>query len=245
MRRAWLLVVLLLIAALAGAVEVLRIEEVRVSGISSLPAQAIVRASGLQVGDRILWERLTAAERRIEQIPAVAQATAERVLPGTVVLHVRERVPIARLDSAPQLVVDRSGYVFEAGEREVPAVLYGWKPPGNGAIRPGVVLDRTSRIVLDAFPAFPQILQDRARRLRVGRTFELTLAFGVEVRFGVLRDLETKAAVAEAVLRKESGKKLAYIDVRSPSFPVSRERSAATPSPSPGGTAVITPTPAV
>ncbi|MEX2392916.1 MAG: hypothetical protein WD826_00410, partial [Actinomycetota bacterium] len=65
-------------------------------------------------------------------------------------------------------------------------------------------------------------------------TFELTLVGGTEIRFGVLRDLEAKAAVAEAVIKREKkgGSTLAYVDVRSPTVPVAR--SVSTPAPSGG-----------
>lgn len=227
MRRLVLLVVVLA-GGLIAAVMLLRIDQVKVVGAGSVSARAIVEASGLRPGERILWERLTVAERRIEQIPAVANAVAERSLPSTVVLRVIEREPIARLDGARELVVDAEGTVFPAGERQVKPVLYGWKGKG----RPGSRLDRNTRKALAAFPRFPSLIVERARKLRTGTTFTITLLGGTEVRFGVLRDLEAKATVAKAILDAERGRKLSYVDVRSPTVPVSRERTAPTPTPS-------------
>jgi cell division septal protein FtsQ len=241
MRRSFVLLVLLLVGGLIAAVYLLRVDEVRVTGLRTLPARAIIDASELRPGDRILWERLTAAERRIEQMPAVDDAVAERVLPSTVVIHVRERVPIARLDGATQLAVDAEGVMFPVGQAEVKPVLFGWKgADGSTKARPGSRVDQSSAIVLDAWQRFPGFLQEWGRRLRVGKTFELTLLGGIEVRFGVLRDLESKAAVAEAVIEREKkkGEDLAYVDVRSPTVPVAR--SVATPppaSPPPAGSA--------
>ncbi len=246
MRRTLALTVIVLVGSLGAAVYLLRVEQVRVTGVATLSARSVVQASGLRPGDRILIERLTAAERRIERIPAVADAVAERSLPSTVVIHVRERVPLARLDRARDLVVDMEGYVFAAGDRPVQPVLYGWK----GRARPGARLDRSSRAVLDAYERFPPRLRDWGRRLRVGGDFTLTLQGGTQVRFGLLRDLDAKARVAEAILRAERGQRLAYIDVRSPTVPVSRRRDAPTPSPTgaPAATApsgpVSTPAPA-
>jgi cell division protein FtsQ len=255
-RRSFVLLTLLLVGGLVAAVYFLRVDEVRVTGLHTLPARSIIDASGLRPGDRILWERLTAAERRVEKIPAVADAVAERVLPSTVVIHVREREPLARLDGATQLAVDAEGTVFPVGQADVKPVLYGWKgSDGKRKPRPGSELDTASIVVLDAYSRFPEFLRTWGRRLRIGKTFELTLVGGTEIRFGVLRDLEAKAAVAEAVIKREKrdGETLAYVDVRSPTVPVARSVSTPAPSgspapgatPVPAGSARPAPTPAV
>jgi hypothetical protein len=133
--------------------------------------------------------------------------------------------------------------VFGVGQADVKAVLYGWKGRGKA----GSQLDANTRSALDAFTRFPAPLLERARKIRTGLTLTITLLGGTEVRFGVLRQLESKAQVAQAILERERGKRLAYVDVRSPTVPVSRERSAPTPSPgaSPaqGPTAASTPGP--
>lgn len=243
MRRFWLLFTLV-VAATGTAVWFLRIEEIRVDGAVSLSPKEIVEASGLEPGERILWERLSIAERRIEELPAVAEVVAERMLPSTVVLRVRERLPLARLDTADDLVVDADGVIFDAGEAQVRARLYGWK----GTAEPGERLDARSRTILEAFPRFPDVLVEFARRLYAGERFRLTLSDRTEIRFGVLRDLEAKAEVAAAVLaeerRRDPGAQLAYIDVRSPTVPVARPRATPTPVPSPTAAPAPAPAPA-
>lgn len=241
--RRFVLLTVLFVAGVTAAVWFLRIEEVKVVGARSLSARVVVDASGLEPGQRILWERLSLAERRVEAVPAVADAVAERSLPSTVVLHVIEREPIARLDGARHLAVDTEGVVFPAGERRVEAVLYGWK----GKPRPGSRVDAASKVALDAIGRLPSRIGDRTRKIRVGNTLTLVLLGNTEIRFGLMRDLDAKAKVAEAVLVAERGRKLAYIDVRSPSVPVSRERTAETPTPtfrSPAPGASPAPTPA-
>jgi cell division protein FtsQ len=229
MRRRGAVLFLLLITGLVVAVYALRIDQIRVAGVQSLSAHDIVKASGIEPGERILWVRLSAAERRIERIPAVADAVAERSLPDTVVIHVRERVPLARLDGARTLVTDDEGVVFAARDRIVEPVLYGWK----GAKREGTRLDARSRKVLAAYPRFPSFLRQRARKIIVAPSIVLTLRGGTQVRFGSTNDLEAKAQTAVAVLRAEHGHKIEYVDVRSPSVPVAKERVPPTPSPTP------------
>ena len=227
-RRAWFMAGLALFGSLVAAVYLLRVESVRVRGASALSAREIIETSGLAPGQRILWLRLTAAERRVERMPAIADVVATRSLPSTVVLTVTERRPLARLDRAPHLVVDAEGLVFPAGQAGVPVVLYGWK----GAARSGAKLDARSRAVLGEIPQFPAPLREQSRKIEIGEHLVITLGGGTEIRFGRPVDLLAKAAAAAAVLRA-AGEPVAYVDVRSPRVPVTRPRGALTPSPSP------------
>ena len=237
--RRFLILPLLLVTGVTIAVYVMRVDQVRVTGIRSLSARDIVRASGVRTGERILWLRLTEAERRIERIPAVASAVAERSLPGTVVIRVRERVPLARLDGARELVVDTHGVVFAGRGEPVAPVLYGWKGPkragewkGSAPIAEGARVDVRSRRVLDAIPRFPSALRESARKIVVEPSVVLTLRGGTQIRFGSINDLEAKAQVAQAILASERGQPVEYVDVRSPSVPVAKRRAPPTPSPS-------------
>jgi cell division protein FtsQ len=243
--RRFLILPLLLVTGVAIAVYVLRVEQVRVTGLRSLSARDIVRASGVRTGERILWLRLTEAERRIEKIPAVANAVAERSLPGTVVIRVREREPLARLDGARELVVDSHGVVFRGRGEPVAPVLYGWKPARRSREAPeaptvvaeGARVDERSHRVLDAIPRFPSAMRVEVRKIVVSPSVVLTLRGGTQIRFGSINDLEAKAQVAQAILAREKGRPVEYVDVRSPTVPVSKRRE---PSPSPSPTQGVT-----
>jgi cell division protein FtsQ len=235
--RRYLILPLLLVTAVTIAVYVMKVEQVRVTGIDSLSARDVARASGVRTGERILWLRLTEAERRIERIPAVENAVAERSLPGTVVIRVRERDPIARLDSARELVVDSHGVVFRAHGEPVAPVLYGWKPTRRTAkIDEGIRVDARSHRVLDAISRFPAALQANARKIVVAPSVVLTLRGGTQIRFGSVNDLEAKAQVAQAILRAEKGHPVEYVDVRSPTVPVAKRRASPSPTPAAGAT---------
>jgi cell division protein FtsQ len=227
-RRFVVALLFLLVAGVSLAVYALRVDRIVVRGIRALPAHTIVDASGLEPGQRILWVRMSAAERRIEKIPGVADAVAERMLPGTVVIHITERVPLARLDGAPQLFVDADGVMFPATDERVNLVLHAWK----GRARPGMRVDARSRDFLAALPTFPEILRTAGRRVTMKPSLVLTVVGGIEIRFGPPIDLDSKARVAAAVLASERGRRLEYIDVRSTRVPVSREKGVPTPGPS-------------
>jgi cell division protein FtsQ len=240
-RRLWFFLFVLVIGALVYAVYTLKISEVRVVGLRSLPAKTVIDASGLRPGDRILWVRLTSAERAVERIPAVETAVAERSLPGTIVIRITERTPVARLDSAPQLAVDARGVTFDVGSVDVKPVLHGWR----GKAKAGVTLDVRTREVLAAFPEFPDLFHVWTRQITVRPSVVFTLLGGTEVRFGALADLPLKARAAEAVMHSQTGTKLVYVDVSSPSAPASRDTTPITPAPTASPLPGASPTPSL
>lgn len=230
LRRRFVIAMLITVFAIGGyGAYNLRVAEIRVTGLKTLDPRRVIETSGLDGGERLLWIRLSAVARRVERIPAVERVTAERSFPETVVLRVRERTPLARLGDPSDLSVDRAGRIFASPFSDVLPSLEGWR----GAPRPGRSVDRRSVAVLEAFADFPQVLRRRITRVVVGPPLTMVLDDGTEIRFGYHIDLVHKAAVAQAVLAAEAGEELAYIDVRSPEVPVSRERDPPTPVPTP------------
>jgi cell division protein FtsQ len=219
-----LLISLALLGGVGVVVYALEIEEVRVSGLQTLSPRAVAEASGLRPGDRILWIRLNAAERRVEELPAVAQAVAQRSLPSTVVIRVEERRPLARLDGREGVATDATGTLFESADPGPLPVVAGWDGPGD----PGQVLGPSLRHVLEAFTEFADSIRQATVRIEMEGGLTLWLADGTEVRFGPPDDLAAKAGAAQAVLEVNQPGELAYVDVRSPSVPVSAPREAVT-----------------
>lgn len=228
----------LIVATVALGVYALKIDQVRVTGLQTLSAQSVVKQSGLRPGERILWVRLSSATRLVEQLPSVADAVVERKLPSTVVIRVRERLPLVRLDSAPEFVSDHTGRLFAADTAVVPT-LSGWKTKAKA----GAELDSITRYVLRAFDRFPREFAKRVQQIKVGPPLVMVLDNGTEVRFGRLEELDDKAAAAHAVLREEGYKPLAYVDVRSATVPVVRDKAPATPDPNASPGASPTPLP--
>lgn len=228
-RRLVVVLVAMLVGGVAYAVYALEIGEIRVTGLRTLDPKHVIDRSGLRGGERLLLVRLSAVARRIEQIPAVASARAERSFPQTVVIHVSERMPVARLPGPDLLVVDADGKVFSSPDATMLPLAEGIAAEA----REGARIDEDSRTVVAAFAAFPEPLRVRTARLGIGPPLTLGLNDGTEIRFGDHSDLGRKAKVATAILDAERGNELAYVDVRSPSVPVSRRRDPPTPAPTP------------
>lgn len=233
------LVVALLLTFIGGvsySVYTLRVDEIRVTGARTIDPRQVVEASGLKGGERILWIRLSAVARRVERLPAVASATAERSLPQTVVLRVEERSAIARL-GPPGLAIDGEGQVFNSSRADRLPLVEGWV----GRATPGATLDRATVEVIGSFERFPAELRRRTSRIVVGPPLSLFLTDGTEIRFGAHDLLGDKAAAAVAVLAAETGKELLYVDVRAPRAPVTAQRPPPTPVPTAEPTAPASP----
>lgn len=202
----------------------LHVRSFKVLGAERTEQTAVIDALGL-AGQRrnlllISTGELTA---RIEELPWVARATVERVLPGTVKVRVAEREPafILAIDSA-RWTIDSDGTVLTVGkaERKLP-VLTGVEV---GHVEPGDVLKTPEATdALEAYSALP-----RAMRKRVVSIFAPTselisfrMTEGPEIRYGAARQMSAKATVLKALLKrlKKEGRTPSYVDVRVPTSP--------------------------
>lgn len=242
-RRVVLALIVSVVAVVGYAVYTLKVDEIRVTGLRTLDAAAVVKAAELRGGERILWIRLSSIERRVESIPAVASATADRSFPGAIVIRVTERSPVARLAGTRPLAVDEHGRMFASPLAGVVPELEGWR----GSADPGASVDDATTRVVGAFVRFPPVLREQTVRITIGPPLVLVLRSGTQVRFGTHDDLAHKAAVAVAVLAAEHGRELDYVDVRAPNVPAAKEKDPPTPAPTPVRTAApaaTTPRPA-
>jgi len=73
----------------------LRVNTIRLDGASSASQGEILKAIGVKPGSPILGLDLAAIRARVEQVGWVANASVERLFPGTLVVSVRERPLLA------------------------------------------------------------------------------------------------------------------------------------------------------
>lgn len=193
-------------------------EQVLVRGAVHLPARQVRRISGLTIGTNVLHADLRTATSRLEENGWIAEASARRELPSTIVIEVRERVPVGRM-------------TFEAARGVV---------MDDGTVIPGVTLPRLPRIwVSSASLSDPSVsdaaaalgaLSDRihaqvtAAAVRTDGSLVLQLDRGVAVTFGPAEELEQKALALAELLRwaDENAVPLAAVDVTVPQAPTAR-----------------------
>lgn len=94
------------------SIPVFRVRRVEVAGSRYLAADAVARALDLRPGASI-FDPLPPLERRVFAVPGVARVDVARRIPGTLVITIEERQPVALVQRSGRLVpVDRRGRIL-------------------------------------------------------------------------------------------------------------------------------------
>ena len=223
------------IAAAAGLVVVLTagawgltrsplldVDEVRAVGAVQTPLADIIERGGLDYGTPMGDIDPTASAAAIRKLPWVATARVERRWPGSVVVTVTERGPVAgvsRGDGTWALVDAKSRVlmVIEGPPPGLPHIHDAGDVPGPGALLPDELADAVA-----AAAALPESLRRVVGgvNLRPGGV-ELALTAGGVVRLGDPgRQLTEKLRAAATVLNRVGPEGIGVLDVTVPRAPV-------------------------
>jgi cell division protein FtsQ len=192
----------------------LAVDEVTVTGTSRLSVGEVAAAADVRVGVPLARLDLSAVEDRVAALAPVAQVSAVRSWPGTVLLEVTERAPAAaHVGRDGVRLVDATGVPF-ATVPDVPAGMLRLEvdrpAPGDPATAAGL------EVAADLPPDL------RARVAGVGAasasTVTLSLVDGRTVVWGSPGDTATKAAAVLAMLPMEGR----TFDVSAPGVAVRR-----------------------
>ena len=185
-------------------------------------------ASGLRRGEPMLDIDEAAADRAVEALPWVKEATLRRQWPGQVRIRLIEREPVAVTEAEPGAValIDGTGRVLEWAAAPPPGlpVLAGLPPAGP----PGTTLGVDGVATLRVAVALPAELRTRTAGLAPapgsGGEVELRLNPEGMVRLGPPENLDAKFTAIRAVLAQVDLANLAVLDVRRPENPVLTRR---------------------
>lgn len=202
----------------------LHVRAFRVVGAEQTSETEVVEALGL-VGARenLLLISTGPLEARVEQLPWVARARVERILPGTVKVRIDERAPAFILTiGADKWTIDPEGNVLAEGPAESDLPVLKGVEVGN--VEPGVTLQTPEAgDALAAYEALPRGVRKRVLGI-FAPTQELIsfkLQGGPEVRYGAARQMKAKGTVLKALLKrlKKERQTPSYVDVRVPTSP--------------------------
>ena len=215
----YLLATTVTIALLAGGIwavyysDTLAIEGVEVRGLASLTEDDVVAVADVPEGTPLATVDLTAIDRRVSALAAVASVRVTRQWPHDVLIEVTERTPVAVVDRGDGLrAVDVEGAVFSTYQRA---------PSDLPRITTAAVTDlealREAATVAGALPDDVRVLVDH---IEVESIDEITLVLrdGRRVRWGSADQSDQKAEVLAALLPR----KAEIINVSVPGQPTTR-----------------------
>lgn len=228
-RLLWLAVPVVLVAVLAAVAQtpLLDVDRVTVEGAGQTPRRAIIEASQISHGDSMAGLDEAAAERRVAELPWVADANAVREWPGTVRITVSERTPVAVVAAGQGgwATVDATGRVLHVGE-----------DPHQPLVRiPGVSATPVEGEELPAEThAALRVAQTADARLR-GLLASLTVDLVGELRdpdtgavasvaFGSADELDEKVAALSAIVSQVDLGCLRLVNLEVPSAPVTEPK---------------------
>lgn len=198
-------------------------EVVRTEGLRRLQPDQVLGLSGVELGDNLLRLSLDRVASAVERSPWVADATARRDLPATLVIDVVERRPTGWMeDPAGRVLLARDGTVLARAPgvpRRFPS-LGAWSVPLEPGDRlPGSILALQVAASLD-----PPVLAQVASASVQDGLITLALRNGGEVLYGIATELTEKARALASLLEWARAKELplGYIDLRIPSSPAVR-----------------------
>lgn len=204
----------------------LTIREVTVLGARRLDPAEVRAAAGLD-GEQALRASASAAAAQVRALPAVREARVGIELPHRAVIEIVERTPAITVTSAgARLFADEVGFLFAAGgDASGLAVL----DDETARARSGRRLDGGTVQAVHAIDALQAgYFGMRVVRIRLTERYGLVVnlehalappAFApplTEVRLGTTELVEQKLEIARRIVLSREGRRLDYVDVRTP-----------------------------
>lgn len=191
-----------------------------------ISTQAVIEATGAEVGDQLLGISTQKVSVELEKLPWVAEATVERILPSTLRISIDEREPsyVIQTGQGSFLADDRGLVLQEGSEDLVNLVEMPLRP-----IRPGNTISTAEfRHASRILSSLPSAIRSRVTRIRASSIDQIQLETGTGpvIYYGAAEKVDEKNFAVESLLERTKGASPApaVIDVRAPARPVTRPR---------------------
>ena len=202
----------------------LDVDRVVVTGATQTGAQAVQLATHVHHGDPMITLHLGAAAQRVAALPWVRTVDVTRTWPGTVRVHIVERVPAAATPARTGWVlVDADGRELATVPSPPAGLLHVELPPINA--EPGKSVGADARQALTLAATIPPSLRSRIVALRpagdgsIDGTVVLRNGAQANLLLGAPAQADAKWLAVLTVLDAADPANLAQIDVRVPSAP--------------------------
>lgn len=208
--------------------ESLKLETFEVVGNTEdrVPDAQVVKATGKQVGDHLLGVSTKKVALALQELPWVAEAKVERILPSTLKITVRERKAAMVVESGQgPFLVDANGLVLQQGSEDLVAVTdLPLEPvvPGDRITTPEFA--HSARILR----SLPDEIRARVSAIRAPSIDQIQIETGggPMIFYGAAEQIPEKNFAAETLFSGSAAGAagVGVIDVRVPSRPATRSR---------------------
>jgi len=212
---------------------IFRITEVTVSGTQMLVPEEIKDLSGVPLAANLFLTSFARTRDNLRKITAIKNFHLYRIPPGTVVINVTERKPLAILVfENKSAVIDEDGYILNRNPgltlnvpnmTELPVIsgLGTGEYDGEERIDP-----QASKLIFEIITELSSLLGSRHLQLATGGSGQISFSLDdiLLVKVGRNEGIKHKMEVFKALLPEIAGRwdKVAYVDVRYPESPVIR-----------------------
>jgi len=98
---------------LSDKITFFKIEKIIVKGTNVIDSEIIISTSRLKKGISLFDHKIVKAEAKLKKIAGVERVAIHRRLPGTLVINITERTPVALVNKGTLYLMDRQGYMWK------------------------------------------------------------------------------------------------------------------------------------
>jgi cell division protein FtsQ len=208
-----------------------KITDVAVGGTQMLVPEEIKDMSGVPISENLFFSSFARTRDNLRKITAIKEFSLYRIPPGTVLIKITERKPIAVLVlQNKSAVIDEAGYILNRNPSltlnvpnmtELPVIsgLGTGEYNGEESIDP-----QASKLIAEIITELSSLLGSRHLQLATGGFEDISFSLDdiLLVKVGRNEDVRHKMDVFKALLPEIEGRwaNVAYVDVRYPENPV-------------------------
>lgn len=207
------------------------IKDVAVNGTKLLSAEEIKALAGIPLSENLFFTSFSRARGNLSKITVIENFKIYRIPPGTVLINIKERKPLAAVVFPNKsVIIDKEGYILNRNPKisfNIPNEVD--LPVISGISEEKILKDerieeRAAEVVSNIIFKLSYFLESRRLQLELGGLEKVSFLLDdlLRVKVGSAKDIKRKMEVFEALLPVIAGKwsRVEYVDVRYPDNPV-------------------------
>jgi len=212
-----------------------QINNVAVNGAKMLLPEEIKTMAAVPLSSNLFFTSLKRTRANLDKISAIKSYSIFRIPPGTILINLAEREPIATVVFAKKsVIIDKDGYILNANPNitlNIPNLVELPVITGIGGIKTKEadrVDEKSAQVAWDIITQLSQFHKAKSIKLDLGGLENLSFILDdtLKVKLGDVEDINGKMRVFEALLPEIANQwqQVEYVDVRLVNNPVIKLR---------------------